>query len=97
MDTTLEERVASMEQSNRRYRIALVAAGLALAGSVMLGLQKEDENAERPAEINGFSAIVDRGGAISYFRLVDRDEVQILDTSRGDKWFWRRIRNWPGY
>ena len=97
MDNTLERRVASMERSNRRYRIALIAAGLALAGSVMLGLQKEDENAARPAEINGFSVVVDLQGAISYFRLVDRDEVQILDTSRGDRWFWRRIRNWPGH
>lgn len=93
MDTTLEERVASMERSNRRYRLALVAAGLALVGAVTLGLQDED----RPAEIDGFSATVDRQGTISYFRLINGDEVQILDTSRGDKWFWRRIRNWPGH
>lgn len=94
MDPSLERRVALVERSNRRYRLALIVAGVALAGSVMVGL-KDDE--KELLTVNGFSAVYDAQGGLSYFRLVNKDTVQILDTSRGDRWYWRRIRNWPDH
>ncbi len=90
MNTDHDARIAALERNNRRYRIAMGVLVATLAGVVMLGLMREDE-----PTINGFSAVMDQQGAITYLRLVDRDTVETLDTSRGDRWFWRRIRNWP--
>ncbi len=89
MHTDIDTRLARVERSNRRYRLALITLGAALAGSVMLGLQPAQK------KVTGFTAVMDQAGGMSYFRLIDEQWVEILDTSRGDRWFWRRIRNWP--
>ncbi len=88
----IERRVARLERTNARQRWAITALLAALAGSVLLGAQR----GEAQPRIDGFSAVVDRAGGLSYFRLVDGEYVQTLDTSRRNQWVWRRIRNWPG-
>lgn len=90
MDPSTEARLARLERSSRRSRLALVTLGAALAAATMLGLQND-----KAPKVEGFSTIIDQHGALSHFRLLDDGYVETLDTTRGDRWDWRRIRNWP--
>jgi hypothetical protein len=84
--------VIRLERTNRRLGLVIVALAGVLGGSMMAGARQPT-----PASIEGFSAVMDRAGGLSYFRLMSDGYVETLDTSRGDRWFWRRIRNWPGH
>lgn len=92
MGRTLDDRVTRLERSGRRSRLGLLALGGVLGAAVMLGAQGQNE-----PRIDGFTAVMDQAGGLTYFRLVDGEYVQVLDQTRGDRWFWRRIRNWPDH